>query len=507
MKRFILIVVSIFLCLSCRENGHHPIAPGPGTEGGSAQGGNPQPFKEMDLKTFSFKKVHNLKALYEDIVLDVSQGRAEVVSPKVTSSSLIASFDPGDSKVYVDGVEQISGVTVNDFSSPVTYEVKGERDFSFVVTVKGSGLPAVFIYTKDSQPVPSKWEPWLTGNVMTVFNTDWSVDYSGVLEIRGRGNTTWEYPKKPYALKLESKAEILGMPEHKRWVLLANWMDRTLLRNAASFRLSSLSGLAYTPRGEFVELFLNDTHMGNYYLCEQIKVDDDRVNIDELKKDEIDGGYLLELDVYYDEANRFYSEIRKLPYMFKDPDDVNGSQFKFIMDYVNDMEASLYDDARFEAGEYMEYIDLDSFVDWWLVLELAGMAEPNHPKSTYMHKDKGGRLKMGPVWDFDWGTYMVHTWFLCDKSLYYERLLQDRRFVDKVKERWGMYEDAFRTLPEHIRSEAEKIRVSESINHQMWPITQYINGDEQMSFDEAVESMITAYEKKYDWMDKKIDRM
>lgn len=185
------------------------------------------------------------------------------------------------------------------------------------------GCPVVFIET-GGRAIPSKWEDWLEDAHVKIYNADWSVDLDASTSIRGRGNSTWGYPKKPYALKLDSGAEVLGMPKRKRWVLLANWMDRTLLRNDVSFKLAALTSLAYTPRGEFVEVYINGRHNGNYYLCEHIKVDQNRVNIDELDQGEVDGGYLLELDTYYDEVNKFKSEIRNLPYMFKDPDEVDA---------------------------------------------------------------------------------------------------------------------------------------------------------------------------------------
>lgn len=465
-------------------------------------------FEKAPLFTsMSFLKKDNQTALYEDIVFGVSTGLSTVVSPLISSPHLVASFDAGGAKVYVDGVEQVSGVTVNDFSEPVTYTVKSKVEYTFTVELTYSGLPVVFVNTPGDRQIPSKWEDWLAGADVTVYNPDWTVDYTGSTSVRGRGNSTWSYPKKPYALKLDSKGKILGMPAHKRWVLLANWMDRTLLRNGASFHLASKSGLAYTPRGQFVELFLNGKHQGNYFLCEQIKVDQNRVNIDELDEDEVDGGYLLELDQYYDETFKFRSSVRDLPYMFKDPDEVSTQQFEFLKNYVDNLEYALYDDARFASGEYLDYIDLDSFADWWIVMELTGIWEPNHPKSTYMHKDKGGKLMMGPVWDFDWETYKPQTWFNISSSLYYGRLFQDSRFVAKVKERWEIYKDEYEKLPEYIRSEAERISGSEHMNHQMWPISQTVNGDESMSFEKAVERMISSYKGKFNWMDTEITRM
>ena len=463
--------------------------------------------KEPIFPKITFLQKDNSKAINQDYTLDISSGKATLSSPLIGSSNLVASFDSKGAKVYVNGVEQVSGETVNDYSKPVTFTVKSKIEYSFTVQVIHSGLPMVFIETNSTKEIPSKWEDWMKGAEIKIYNPDWTVDYEGPTSIRGRGNSTWGYPKKPYALKLDSKGEILGMPKHKRWVLLANWMDRTLLRNSVSFELASRSGLAYTPRGQFVEVFINGVHKGNYFLCEHIKVDENRVNIDELDEDETDGGYIMELDVYYDEAYKFKSSVRDLPYMFKDPDEVNDAQFNFIKDYVSNLENALYDDSRFASGEYMDYIDSESFADWWIVMELTGIWEPNHPKSTYMHKDKGGKLTMGPVWDFDWETYKISPRFRIKDALYYKRLFEDQRFVTLVKERWSTLKPAFETLPDHIRSEAEKIRGSESFNHELWPIDIVVNLDESLTFDAAVSRMIEGYETKFNWLDKEINSL
>lgn len=292
MKRFLLCFLSVFLAASCEQEMTQ----------------EQKPVEEADrlgqpLSEFSFLKIHNESAVYEDISVGVKDSSALFETPLISSPHLVASFDSHGAEVYVDGVKQISGVTVNDFSKPLTYVVKGSLEYSFVVEVRYSGLPVVFVETPDRSEIPSKFEDWLSDTRIKVYNPDWSVDLDMTTGIRGRGNSTWAYPKKPYALKLDSKSKVLGMREHKRWVLLANWMDRTLLRNAVSFRLSEMTALDYTPRGQFVELILNGEHMGNYYLCEHIKVDENRVNIDELDSSETDGGYLMELDIYYDEIN------------------------------------------------------------------------------------------------------------------------------------------------------------------------------------------------------------
>ena len=458
----------------------------------------------------SFLKKNNPTALLADFTLDAELSYITLHSPFVTNPNLVLSFQTEASKVMVGNVEQVSGETINNFSKPVTYSfvsATGETR-QLTIQVKHSGLPVVFINTPAAAEIPPKTSDWLGNTNITIYNTDCSIAYSGITGIRGRGNSTWKYPKKPYALKLESKAEILGMPKHKRWVLLANWLDRTLLRNHVSFQIAKQTDLAWTPRGQFVEVVLNGTHIGNYYLCEHIKIDKNRVNIDELDDDEVDGGYMMEIDTYYDEAFKFKSAKKNFPYMFKDPDEVNDSQFAFMQDFINNLEGALYEKSRFNTGEFMQYLDIESFADWWIALELTGNTEIKHPKSTYVHKDKGGKLKAGPVWDFDWKTFRLNNQEWVSKStLYYDALFEDPTFVATVKERWNKHLPRFREILAFIQAEADKIRNSEEINHQMWPVTKDTNEDIDLSFTEAVARMKQSYEQKLEFMDREINAM
>ena len=459
------------------------------------------------ISSLAFLKKDNATALITDFSLNPETSYITLSSPYITSPNLALSFKTDAAKVLVGDVEQISGKTINDFSKPVTFSFVsaiGEVR-KYTIEVRHSGLPVVVINTPGAAEIPPKTEDWLPDATLTIYGTDCAIEYAGTTGIRGRGNSTWKYPKKPYALKLDSKAEILGMPKHKRWVLLANWLDRTLLRNHVSFRIAMHTGLEWTPPGEFVEVILNGKHIGNYYLCEHIKVDENRVDIDELDDDEVDGGYMMELDTYYDEAFKFKSSVKSFPYMFKDPDEVNDAQFAFMKDFINNLEGALYDKSRFAAREYADYLDVDSFVDWWISYELTGNTETKHPKSTYVHKDKGGKLKAGPVWDFDWKTFRLDNEEWVTKGhLYYEVLFTDPVFVAAVKERWNLYEAKLRAIPQFIEAEAQRIRNSEEMNHQMWPVTQNTNQDIDLSFSEAVARMKSSYQAKLEFMDKGI---
>src|SRR5690554_4099078 len=376
-------------------------------------------------------------------------------------------------------------------------------------------LPTVYLTTPGGQKIDSK-EKWVENCEIRIVKGDGSEDLNvSKASLRGRGNSTWGYPKKPFAIKLDKKEEVLDMPRHKRWVLLANWMDRTLMRNSVAFEIARKTSLAWTPRGEFVEVVLNGEHLGNYYLCEHIKVDENRVNIVELDESDteeptITGGYLVEMDTYFDEINKFKTSIRQMPVNIKEPDEdvLNSAQMAYIQGYFNRIEALLYDDNPPEGESYTDYMDVASFIDWWLVHELTLNGEPNHPKSSFMHKDREGKLFAGPVWDFDWGTFVPGgNDILIKNSIWFDKLFQDADFVAEVKSRWNLLKPEFETVIDFIEDEADYIRESAEVNSEMWPITIHVNGDEKMSFDQAVNRLRTVYIDRINLLDRIIDKL
>ncbi len=362
-------------------------------------------------------------------------------------------------------------------------------------------LPQVHVTTNGNVGINSKTE-WVGGNI-TIFDKRGNESLSMNSEFRGRGNSTWLMPKKAYAVKLNKKEQVLGMPSHKRWVLLANWLDRTLLRNDVAFEIARKC-LPFTPRGEFVELYLNGEHRGNYYLCEQIRVDKNRVNIDEIDEnttgEDITGGYLLEFDTYAEEEiNYFYTKCKNLPVTIKSPDeDVVTSwehpAFVYIKDYVNSVEDAL-EQGSWDAVEKL--IDVKSYADWFLVYNLTGNAEPGWPKSCYMYKKRGGKLYAGPAWDFDCATFMPgKKGLLLCKALWYPRLLEHEEFKQLLKRRWGELRCEFEKIPSYIDEQAGWIKESNEVNFEMWPVTQNTNNDITLSFDEAVARIKAAYEER-----------
>ena len=323
------------------------------------------------------------------------------------------------------------------------------------------------------------------------------------MTIRVRGNTSaWKHDKKPYKIKLKAKADLLGKGKSKRYVLLANWMDRTLLRNDVSFELARRTSLDWTPSGEFVELYFNGIHQGNYWLGEQIRVDENRVKAD----------YLIEMDTYYDETYRFRTKFGFKPntndaglpvgIKYPDDDDLTTEQFLEIKELVTDVENAIY-----KNGDYSSKIDLDSFLDWYLVHEVTYNLEPNHPKSCYFHFSKGV-MKAGPVWDFDWYTFQPSTWGLgISKSIYFGQLFKDPDVISRLKEHWNAVKPEFETVDDYILEKADLLALSDAINSKKWPCTSYVNGDDTMSFDQAIARMREALKNRIIEVDKRIQAL
>ena len=198
--------------------------------------------------------------------------------------------------------------------------------------------------------------------------------------------------------------------------------------------------------------------------------------------------------------------------MFKEPDEdaLNTQQFNYMKNYINTLETVLYDDDLFSSRIYENYLDINSFIDWWLVHELTNNGEPNHPKSSYMHKDKLGKLKAGPVWDFDYGTFTPSsstTGLYIANSLYYDKLFQDTEFKTKVKERWTLLKTELLNISTFIEDEKTKLLKSADINIRLWPISSRVNGDETLNFKEAVERLKTSFNTRMQVLDNNINNM
>ena len=412
-------------------------------------------------------------------------------------------------------IVQVNPETGNrSYISSASFTVRSEGADTGGVIIR-TGLPVVYVNTEGGAGIWSK-EDYVKASLMIKGNAQYDGLGTTPCEIRGRGNTTWTWPKKPYLIKLEEKQHIFGMHKHKRWVLLANFLDRTMMRNIISMRVSTFTRLAWTPGCVPVELVLNGEHKGNYLLIEQVRVDNHRVDITEMTPqdnsgDAVTGGYLLELDFHYD--NTFQWKDHDIPFAVKypDPDELTSAQKTYIKNYIAEVSNAIYgkDFADPEKG-YAKYLDVDSFIDYWIVFEVMGNHELGNPGSVFLHKDRGGKLVAGPCWDFDWGVLSYNTsphartGLVNGNAIWYRQLFKDPVFKQKVKARFNELLPLLQTIPSYIDETKALLQRSAELNFAMWNPAEdasqnggkIINGDENLSFSDAVARLRSIYQER-----------
>ena len=414
------------------------------------------------------------------------------------------------------------------------------------------------------------------------FNSTNTTLYDGGISIRGRGNSTWNmgYSKLPYKIKLDSKTNLLGFGNSKHWALLANYMDESLLRNKTSYDLSGKMGMVYL-KSTNVEVILNGVYAGNYQLVGNVRIDKSRVNIHnwedvasdaakaiakkegikgdakdaledymtehlewitsgslsyngktyqiedyytDLPKDssgkiDVSGGYLFELDAYYDEVSKFQTK-KNQPIMFKNPEfaNTNTELFTAAQNYVQAVEDSInsedyYTTYNGEKKHYTDLVDLDSLVRYLMLNEFYWNTE-TMKKSTYMYKDLGGKLFIGPVWDMDWTsnsqisageTSNYRAWMVVTRSAeaqansWYKTLIGDPYFVTKLyecyKENRQNFEDIVKTGG-ILDQQKEYLLESGNANYQAGYLMH------RSTFESEVERLRTFLKNRLDWMDQ-----
>ena len=384
----------------------------------------------------------------------------------------------GDS-VLIDNILYKEGTSYN-FSKPVTITVKkGDASQVYKLFVHSfTGLPVLWIDTDNRTEITNR-EDYIDAHfklVEDVITRGAGDIVESDVKIKGRGNTTWFQPKKPYRLKFDNKISLLGESADKSWVLLANYLDKTLLRNTVVFYLGSISNIDYTPKSHFVELMINGQYYGNYQLTEKIKVSKNRLNIG-------DDGFLIEVDYYARteaDAVSFWTDNIGNPLSIKEPDiSYNDENFDFVKSYILKAEEVLFSDYFTDPGMgWQKYLDIDTFVDWYLICEIAKNADSRFVSSCYMNLKKGGKLKMGPLWDFDCSmkNASYYPWANTTGGLmltdvkWFARLLEDPVFVHKLKERFDYYYSQKSIILNEINEKTQYLKYSAIENSNRWNI-------------------------------------
>ncbi len=348
-------------------------------------------------------------------------------------------------------------------------------------------LPVMFLDTEGHHGINNK-DYWKDAEI-EIFTPEGRTDDTDV-EIKGRGNSTWSFPKKPFNISLEDSHQksLLGLPEAEKFCMLANWRDRTRIRNAVALEIARRTSMEWTPQGRFVDLVLDDDWHGNYYLTE--KVEPEKLNLGKQ-------GFMLFIDDHYDKTYRFRSKFKDLPVNILIADDVSldAATFKQIRDFFDQIEASLY----YGVGNWNEYIDIQSFCDWFLIHELTGTDEPSDPKGIYTYCRGDGVLHAGPCWDFDYHTFRPGSTGLTNpNAFWFDALLKKPEFKAMLKQRWGVIKPLLEDyIPSYIDSLYKELLESITIDHQLWPYKNIkTNGDESLTFYDAVQRLKQGFTEK-----------
>ena len=308
--------------------------------------------------------------------------------------------------------------------------------------------------------------------------------YSGALEIKGHGNSTWAMPKKPYRLNLNAKASLLGMASDSNWILLANYDDKTMLRNDVSFDISRTFGMFWTPGSAFVELTLNGVYQGTYQLTEKVEVSKARLNIGSIDSTDnsgtdLTGGYLGEIDNYRGQTVN-YNDFLGLPIGIEDPDPPTATQQAYFQTTFGAAESSMYaPNFQDPATGWQASWDIGSLVNYFLIEELAGNQDADDWSSDYFYKPRGdNRFYRGPVWDMDvslgnddYGAIQSpNVPWVSTQAKWYAQLFKDPNFTAAVKARWQVVGPQLQaSLPAYIDTRAAALTLAANNNFQRWP--------------------------------------
>lgn len=419
----------------------------------------------------------------------------------VKEKKVTANFS-GNTKINLDGKKLKSGDVIEGLSEGYHLLIVGEEEYIFYVNFT-SDIPTLYIATESgTQKHIKESRENKEGGYISIVDHD-KLIYKDTLEyIKCRGNYTWTLNKKPYNIKFHDEIDLFGMGAAKKWCLIANYLDGTMLKDKIGYDFADEVGLKFSPQTILVDVYINDEYMGNYTLSEAVEVSENRVDIvdlDELNKKanvganlaefdlggvrgeeshlergsakwvdipnnpvDFSGGYLIEFELdsrYDDELCGFISKYGQ-PVILKSPEYATCAQVEYIRDYYQAFEDALLDEKGYnKAGKhYSDYIDVESFAKMYLFQEFIKNLD-GVGTSLFFYKNPDGKLTAGPVWDVDLGfggsyeregikmddpnTLWINGSHLAndlsDKYSIFSLLCKHAEFQKEAKRQWELY--------------------------------------------------------------------
>ena len=429
-------------------------------------------------------------------------------------------------------------------------ELSDKREESFVDESSINPLPFISINTGGNLIVD---DPKVSAT-LNIKQGD-SLIEAHQIGIEIRGSSSQMFDKKSYGFETwdenddDLDAPLGGFPEEEDWILYGPYSDKSLIRNVLIYGLSNDIG-QYATRTNLYELEINESFLGTYVLMEKIKRDKNRVDVSKNKEEDVSGGYILKIDKptgdgqWYDDSFSFSSKFMPngnigqnkntfFLYEYPNAEDINDDQKNYIQNFIHDFENALAsENFSSEQSGYQNYIDLDSFIDFFILNEVSKNPD-GFRLSTFMHKDKGEKLKMGPIWDFNLAFGNVNycngastegwthrfnevcpndTWLV---PFWWNRFMEDPVFVSTLKERWNnLRTNLFSTseVLQRITLIEEQLKSSNAIknNFSKWSILgEYVWPNDYIgnSYDDEINYLKDWTVKRLEWMDIEINNL
>lgn len=523
-----------------------------------------------ELLSFSIKKQNGIAS---DISFTLNKTDKTLTAKhlkwieKENPEMLVPTFTFKGEKVMVGETELVSGKTEINFADDFDLEViaeNGERD-TYRVSINcpqiNRELPVLHIrpdsrITSDKVNYTDTYIEFYDKTPTSTGTGWWDSKTQGKIQMRRRGNSTWELPKKPFRMKFPEKISPIGFDHccEKSWVLVANDMDKSLLRNYIAFEYSRIlfvkhqgyhdsKALKFTSIAQPINVYftgdykysdtgvtrhLDGEYFGVYQFSDQMNKCDGRIDVDKLTAADTDpamitGGYIVEFDLH--EGNHYSSRGVKMTYKYPDEDDYHKSQYEYITDFINKAESALYSSNYKDPNNgWRKYFDEKTLADYIIIKELVG--DMDGYTSTYLYKRRGvDKLFFGPIWDCDKGwdndrrvphyqyqpltSLMIYAGFWINSGMsydWYQRFWDDETFRAFVNNRWKEKKEELLAKTWEVLDEMPK-KMAKAIdaNFSVWPFYYQYSSEAKMpaaTYEKEIERIRELTKKRAELLDK-----
>lgn len=396
-----------------------------------------------------------------------------------------------------------SGCTWETTDNNPTYLPLDDSEFPYV------GIPRLVIETEDftqirdrTTEIPAK---------LQVYGPKAPETEVLELNIRGRGNSTFSgMPKFGIKLEFQKKQALLSMPKDKDWALISNFADKTHLKNFITYKLADWLNDEYTPRAEFVEVYLNREYLGLYLLSETAKVSKKRINIPDT-----DSSFLIEIGPNYKTGKTYFEQDNRL-FKICHPKEPPAKSYIAVTQHIKQWSEYLSKGTFDGEDSLSTWLDIEDYIRYYWIQELSKNMDAAFHRSIFFTWNIGEPMKMGPVWDFDvaygnWKTDSLRTvtdWYIRESG-WNKQLFSNPMVQKRAKDYWVEHRDFLETITDSIRKYAKIVKPYTMNDFKRWPILNstenWAHKEPYRSYDEAIDSLNCWIRQRIKWIDNNVE--